>query len=460
MPQPRASRRPKGWLVLALVALAAGVLVGPAVAQESEDTEPASTTIPLQESVDTAETTPDPSVAPPGDAEAPATTSTEASVPAGDESTTGPRTTTPLAGPAVDHVEAFADPTTVTPEGGTVTFAIGVNIHPSDLPATVVDVSAVVEGDVAELVNPTADDCPGSCCTPVEVLPDSPSFGAYGWGCEFTAFVLGPPGPVPVTIAATIVGGDGSATVAADTVVITVSEGLGAIHGVLLDAATGQLLDEEVYVIADPSGVGAFSNQAVFALEGLPPGEYRLGTGNGVLSTSTYAFEWYDDAVDPTAATPVVVEAGRVTRIEWGLSVGGAIEGTVIDAATGSPVPKVRVAARHGGTGTSTGLEYTDADGRFRLSGLTAGPYVVTANWGEWAAERGPVDVALGQVAAGVDFAIGQAAPPTTQPPVTQPTLPNTGVPGTASTGWAAALAMLAAGAALVLTTRRRSTAQ
>lgn len=371
---------------------------------------------------------------------------------------------THLAAPTIQDVDAGGYPGTLTPEGGVVTFFIQVAVDPADLPVAIVGVSSDLHGDVTDPANPAIIET--GCSVPFDWGPESDLGGwALGWGCEYRASVVGPPGPLAVTLTMSIEGADGSVVEVSDTHVTTISEALGAIHGRLFDEATGTPVSG-LTVLAEPEASGEYPRSAAadpegrFRVEGLEPGTYVLATGNDMVSgPSDYVWEWYDDADERIDAIGVEVVAGQVTTIEWPMSFGGVVEGTVTHRATGEPVPGAYVGARRLPEDLPTNYlsVETDADGRYRLGGLSAGTYtMVVALAGT--EEVGTVEVELGQVTTGVDLVVGEAVPPSTPPPATQPTLPNTGVPTRSATtlGWIGPAAIVLGAALVVWADHRR----
>ena len=75
------------------------------------------------------------------------------------------------------------------------------------------------------------------------------------------------------------------------------------------------------------------------------------------------------------------MNANRVTSgIDFALEPGGAITGTVRNAATGERVPRAKVTVGQAGPGVET---VADADGAYRITGLPSGTYEVEADASE-----------------------------------------------------------------------------
>jgi hypothetical protein len=103
----------------------------------------------------------------------------------------------------------------------------------------------------------------------------------------------------------------------------------------------------------------------------VPKGSYEL-----IASTDGWA---------PTA--PVAVDAGK-TDISIKLTAGATLVGSVVDAATGAPLPYARV-QREGATGGATTMManagvVTRGDGTFELTGIPPGPFTVSIGAGDY----------------------------------------------------------------------------
>ncbi len=156
---------------------------------------------------------------------------------------------------------------------------------------------------------------------------------------------------------------------------------LGSIAGTVVDAASGQPL-EDVRVIVwdgDGSSVRMATTDAAGSYEavGLDAGTYFATTDDEV-----YLDELYDDlpcfdGCDPAAGTPIAVSVGATTGgIDFALDPGGVIAGTVTDAVTGHPISAdVEIWAADG--------SWVDDDyssgGQYAVEGLSPGTYFATA---------------------------------------------------------------------------------
>ena len=85
-------------------------------------------------------------------------------------------------------------------------------------------------------------------------------------------------------------------------------------------------------------------------------------------------------ACDVRSGTPVRATVGQlVSGIDFSLTPGGSISGTVVEAATGAPVRVVQVTVRPSAGGPGGGQAESDAQGRYVVMGLPSGSYRVAA---------------------------------------------------------------------------------
>jgi hypothetical protein len=123
----------------------------------------------------------------------------------------------------------------------------------------------------------------------------------------------------------------------------------GAISGTVTDAGTSQgLRGVGVYVYSSDGSLVAWAHTDTY-------GRYGLGLSPGsywavAAAADDHVVEMYDDVPCPdwscafADGTPIVVTAGGVTSgVDFTLSTGGRIAGTVRAASTGAPVPEVFV---------------------------------------------------------------------------------------------------------------------
>ena len=138
--------------------------------------------------------------------------------------------------------------------------------------------------------------------------------------------------PITVTVGATTTGID-----------FALAKG-GRISGRITDEATGQPLSNISVRILNPTislilSATTDSSGNYIVEELLPPGTYYVGTS----TSSIYINEAYDNIpcqdCDLTRSTPITVTAGATTTgIDFALTAGGVIEGTITNAVTGAPI--------------------------------------------------------------------------------------------------------------------------
>lgn len=126
-------------------------------------------------------------------------------------------------------------------------------------------------------------------------------------------------------------------------------------------------------------------DRGVYRIYGLPAGRYILSAGGGdrpgVSRRIRYPRTFYPDAVEQAQAQTVEVEAGSVVEnidIRLGAPMKAyAVAGRVVDAESGQPVFGVPINVgreRGGGPAGATGAT-SNAEGAFRVTGLTPGRY-------------------------------------------------------------------------------------
>ena len=156
----------------------------------------------------------------------------------------------------------------------------------------------------------------------------------------------------------------------------------GTITGTVTAAATGTPLSGVTVRVYNESGgsvTGVTTDASgVYITSALVAGSYRVRT----FDSLGYIDEAYDNVpcvgCSSTTGTLIAVTAGATTSgINFGLSAGGRITGTVTDAATGAPLSGVGVDVyTEGGSYVTYG--YTDASGVYLpYAGLSTGNYRV-----------------------------------------------------------------------------------
>jgi len=207
------------------------------------------------------------------------------------------------------------------------------------------------------------------------------------------------------------------------------------ITGTVTDAATGAPLSGVTVYFHTSSNatVGSATTDASGAYTNgmLRAGTYCLRT----LNTGGYLNQRYanlpcasSDCYPYNTGTAVSVTVGQALGgIDFALTLGGTISGTITAAATGSPLAGVTVSVRNA-LASAAESTTTDASGVFTRNGLPTGSYAVyTANSQGYADEvyddvlcasgrcanhlgqATPVDVTAGAITSGADFALGLA---------------------------------------------------
>ncbi len=165
----------------------------------------------------------------------------------------------------------------------------------------------------------------------------------------------------------------------------------GVITGRVTDAGSGApLADVNVSASAYDSnnewywGNASSDANGYYVIGGLPDEDYRVRVDDSNSIPAGYARQYYDQAVNYDAATPVNISGGgTVTDIDFPLQPGGVITGIVTDENSGLPLENININADlpgQGGMGVCT-----DANGVYVINGLPYGDYVVSAadgwNW-------------------------------------------------------------------------------
>lgn len=178
---------------------------------------------------------------------------------------------------------------------------------------------------------------------------------------------------------------------------------------------------------------GISNDDGIYSTRGV---KYGLGPGDyfALAYSDSHLHEVYDNLTCPRfdilscdleQATPVTVRNATDRTVDFTLAPGGSIAGRITDAATGEPIRKTLV------WGRDAAGEYVDVgasifDGSYRIGGLPAGTYYVTADHENFKAQLypdlpcpggacdvtagTPVTVVVESEAEGIDFALEPGA--------------------------------------------------
>ena len=159
----------------------------------------------------------------------------------------------------------------------------------------------------------------------------------------------------------------------------------GAIGGSLSEAATGSPLAFQRVEIWDDDGsfVRSANTDAAgaYTVTGLDAGTYFATTD---LFSGAFVDEAFDDlpcmggafnGCDPTAGTAIAVALSATTAgIDFALSLGGEISGSISEVETGDPIGGAEVEV-FDAAGRQVRSAFTDADGVYLVTGLATGTY-------------------------------------------------------------------------------------
>lgn len=114
-----------------------------------------------------------------------------------------------------------------------------------------------------------------------------------------------------------------------------------------------------------------------YLLSRLPPGEFLLSAGT---RDQRYVSAYYPGASNREDARPVAVEQRReLSGIDFVLQRAGAIRGRIRAFKGMEPLEGVRVVAEKQGDSPISRVATSDSQGRYRLAGLSPGPYLLSA---------------------------------------------------------------------------------
>ncbi len=195
----------------------------------------------------------------------------------------------------------------------------------------------------------------------------------------------------------------------------------GGITGRVTDEAGAPIANAKVRAI-DPDtharGGARTDEDGNYSISGLKTGSYLVNA-----NAPGYLPQFYNGAADRDSATRVAVTEGSTTSgIDFALSNGGSISGVVSDEETGEPLAGRVVIA--GSTETTVGFALhrrarTDEAGRYTITGLTSGSYIVGVPGGHGyagefydnvrsRAEATAVEVTEGSATENINFALAK----------------------------------------------------
>lgn len=155
----------------------------------------------------------------------------------------------------------------------------------------------------------------------------------------------------------------------------------GVISGKVTDASGAPIVNAYVNGFSGDNpisyGEAQTARDGTYRLEGLKTGKYFVR-----VWAEGYIGEFYDDARTPDKATLVAVsEPNETSNIDFVLGGGGTITGKVTDKA-GNPFAGALVQSNFAGADSlynGFGMALTEKDGTYKITGLAAGSYVISA---------------------------------------------------------------------------------
>lgn len=188
---------------------------------------------------------------------------------------------------------------------------------------------------------------------------------------------------------------------ASSSVVVNKTLQLGtSIKGTILKNLDGQISPAVGVEVSALPSTGNGGRSAVtdssgrYAINSLGPGDYKLwftaGRGEG---SDNVVSEYYDHAADYLSAKVVTVAYGQAgTGIDTTLQVGASVAGTVTKNVGGtvSPMSNAFVSVYDASSTSTVGFAQTDGNGRFIVSGLPAGDYIVGVRASGWDQDIAP----------------------------------------------------------------------
>lgn len=151
----------------------------------------------------------------------------------------------------------------------------------------------------------------------------------------------------------------------------------GTVTDELGDPIEGMWVEAENYDDEDAMDMdGETNEEGVYVITGLPPGDYRVSTDSSESGLS-YENEYYDNTTSEQLAGRVTLTGTQTTSgIDFTLSAGGAISGTVTDS-EGAPIEDMVVSATPYSSDEGWNSANTDANGFYTITGLSSDSYRV-----------------------------------------------------------------------------------
>jgi len=203
----------------------------------------------------------------------------------------------------------------------------------------------------------------------------------------------------------------------------------GTITGTVRDAASGAPLPYprvSVYRAGaeNSSFWGSGNGSGIYTVTGLPTGTYYvIADGDNFVDELYGGLPCPYEACTVSDGTPVSVTIGQTTSgIDFALSRGGAISGTVTDAASGLPVDVEVEVLLYSSTGRPMDYTYAhEGTGTYTLGGLPTGTYYIRVWSPEYVMETynnlpgytpitggTPINVAAPATTSGIDFQLAR----------------------------------------------------
>ena len=160
-------------------------------------------------------------------------------------------------------------------------------------------------------------------------------------------------------------------------------EGVGAISGATVDVyASSYDAWEDVTYVDETALKSATTNaEGDYTLTGLWDDTYYLNARDAQFEGTSFAAEWFDNALSSSRATPLAVTAARPIETDIELSVAAELTGTVVDVAE-APVAGITVTLFRAISAKDNRNEYiaeatTGADGSYSFDTVPTGDYFI-----------------------------------------------------------------------------------